>query len=247
MRVSFFSQLNTRGFLVVVLLTVVAFSILVNLGLWQLSRAEEKKAIEHKVSLRASQQRINLAQLTAQELVSPTGIRVEFYATPIKDKYLLLDNQNYQGEVGYIAMQLVKAESGEHVLLERGFIVAPPTRAELPTVDWLDQLTKVEGRLYRKSPNPLSQELYLESGVPSRIQNLNFSQLEQQWQLKLARYVVQPQSENWPYPQPWQPVSMKSEKHQGYAVQWFSMAAALLLLSGFILIRMFKQGEQNDQ
>ncbi|KOO13861.1 cytochrome oxidase biogenesis protein Surf1 facilitates heme A insertion [Vibrio xuii] len=244
MRSSFFAQLNTRRVWVVVLLTVVAFSILVNLGLWQLSRAEEKRAIEQQVSQRDSQQWISLGQISAEQLAIPTGVKVEFQALPVKDRYLLLDNQNYQGEVGYIALQLVKAESGEWVLLERGFIRAPRLRTQLPEVDWLVEPMTVQGRLYRKSPNPLSQDLYLESGIPSRIQNLNYAQLEKSWGIELARYVVQPQADSWPYPQPWQPVAMKSEKHHGYAVQWFSMAAALLLLSSIILIRLFKQGAQ---
>lgn len=223
---------------------MVAFSILVNLGLWQLSRAEEKKAIEQRVSQRESQQWISLEQISDEQLEIPTGVKVEFQALPVKDRYLLLDNQNFQGEVGYIALQLVKVESGEWVLLERGFIRAPKLRTQLPEVDWLVEPLKVQGRLYRKSPNPLSHDLYLESGVPSRIQNLNFDQLEKAWDIELARYVVQPKADNWPYPQPWQPVAMKSEKHHGYAVQWFSMAAALLLLSSIILIRLFKQGAQ---
>ncbi|TFH90315.1 SURF1 family protein [Vibrio ouci] len=244
MRSSFFAQLNTRRFWIVVLLTVVAFSILVNLGLWQLSRAEEKREIEQQVSQRDSQQWISLGQISADQLAIPTGVKVEFQALPVKDRYLLLDNQNYQSEVGYIALQLVKAQSGESVLLERGFIRAPKLRTQLPEVNWLVEPMKVQGRLYRKSPNPLSQDLYLESGVPSRIQNLNYAQLEKSWGIELARYVVQPQVDNWPYPQPWQPVAMKSEKHHGYAVQWFSMAAALLLLSSIILIRLFKQGAQ---
>ncbi|EEX94594.1 hypothetical protein VIOR3934_20496 [Vibrio orientalis CIP 102891 = ATCC 33934] len=244
MRSSFFAQLNTRRVWIVVLLTVVAFSILVNLGLWQLSRAEEKKAIEQQVSQRESQQWISLEQISAVQLAIPTGVKVEFQALPVKDRYLLLDNQSYQGEVGYIALQLVKAEGGEWVLLERGFIRAPKLRTQLPEVDWLVEPMTVQGRLYRKLPNPLSHDLYLESGVPSRIQNLNFDQLEKAWDIELARYVVQPKADNWPYPQPWQPVAMKSEKHHGYAVQWFSMAAALLLLSSIILIRLFKQGAQ---
>lgn len=223
---------------------MVAFSILVNLGLWQLSRAEEKRAIEQQVNQRDSQQWISLGQISADQLAIPTGVKVEFEALPVKDRYLLLDNQNYQGEVGYIALQLVKAQSGEWVLLERGFIRAPKLRTQLPEVNWLVEPMKVQGRLYRKSSNPLSYDLYLESGVPSRIQNLNYAELEKSWGIELARYVVQPQVDNWPYPQPWQPVAMKSEKHHGYAVQWFSMAAALLLLSSIILIRQFKQGAQ---
>ncbi|WP_255199294.1 SURF1 family protein [Vibrio sp. JPW-9-11-11] len=236
----------TLRFVGACLLTVVAFLLLINLGLWQLSRADEKTAIEQRVSDRENLHPLALSELKHDQLTQPTGLRVRFSATPIEGKYLLLDNQNFAGEVGYLALQLMRTEANLWVLLERGFVVAPSTRAQLPTVKWLKEPLKGVGRIYRKSLNPLSQDLFIERGEIGRIQNLNIAQLEREWQIDIEPYVIQPLYSDWPYPQPWQPVSMNAEKHLGYAFQWFSMAFALAVLSLFLLVRTLKQGASHD-
>ncbi|KJY84690.1 cytochrome oxidase biogenesis protein Surf1 facilitates heme A insertion [Vibrio galatheae] len=243
---SFFSPMKTIRFVVVCLITVVAFSILINLGLWQLSRSEEKKDIEQSVIERSQLTPLRLSQLTADRLSNPTGFLVRLEVAPIKDRYLLLDNQNFNGKVGYLALQLMENEDQQRVLVERGFVPALSVRDTLPQVDWLSEPMSLEGRLYRKSVNPLSHDLHLEPGAIGRIQNLNFAQLEQQWGVDIEPFIVQPIVKSWPYSQPWQPVSMNSEKHLGYAVQWFSMAAVLALISLMLLIRTLKQGGRDD-
>ncbi len=243
---SFFAPLKTTRFVVVCLITVVAFSILINLGLWQLSRAEEKSEIEQKVTQRAQMSPVGLSELTQEQISNPTGVKVVLSATPVTDRYLLLDNQSVDGKVGYLALQLVKTQSGQHLLLERGFVEAPGLRSQLPQVNWLNSELALEGRLYRKSSNPLSKDLHLEQGTMSRIQNLNFAQLEQHWQIEIEPFVAQPLVEPWPYIQPWQPVSMNPDKHLGYAVQWFSMASVLALLSVGLLVKALKQGVKDE-
>ncbi len=238
-------KITTGRFLTVCLLTVVVFSILVKLGFWQLARAQEKRAIESEIAQRANRSAVSLGALTELEVVQPTGIRVTLSATPVTKRYLLLDNQSHQGEVGYLALQLTKTSSDQFILLERGFVVAPNTRDVLPKVDWLQQPFTVEGRLYKRSANPLSHDLYMESGVPNRIQNLNITQLKEAWQVEIEPYVLQPdvkasQMANWQYAQPWQPVSLSPDKHTGYAVQWFSMAGVLVLINIVLLMRIVR-------
>ncbi|MCZ4293475.1 SURF1 family protein [Vibrio sinaloensis] len=246
MRRSFVSHIRIGRFVVGFVLTVVVFSILVNLGFWQLSRAAEKTEIEQQVTQRQHLAAISLDQLSDEMRNEPIGLKVHFQAQPMKDKLLLLDNQHHQGKVGYLALQLVESAGGKRVIVERGFVPAPRLRDELPEVDWLELPLNIEGRLYRKSVNPLSHELLIESGPISRIQNLNFAELETFWKVKIEPYVVQPISESWPYPQPWQPVSMNAQKHWGYAVQWFSMAGVLAIISGLVLIRIMRQGASHD-
>ena len=226
-------------------ITLVAFYALVNLGLWQLSRADEKRDILQRVETQTKSTAVALGDLTKQKLEQPTGVQVSFIAAPLDNHYLLLDNQNYQGSVGYLALQLVRDTEGRFVLVERGFISAPSDRRVLPEVEWLTKEQEVFGRLYRKSTNPLSEDLHFEQGVPARIQNLNIGQLEEEWQSilqgnRIENYVIQPLQESWPYPQPWQPVSMSPAKHTGYAVQWFAMATALLILTSLLWRKGYK-------
>lgn len=243
---SSFALLKSTKFIVACVVTVVAFSILINLGLWQLSRADEKSQIEQKVTQREQLASIRLSELTAEQVNNPTGVRVSIKATPVKGRYLLLDNQSVDGEVGYLALQLIKTQTGNSLLLERGFVPSSLYRSELPKVDWLSEPFAFTGRLYNRSMNPLSQELHMEQGEVSRIQNLNFSQLREAWRIDLVPYVVQPIMDSWPYVQPWRPISMKPEKHLGYAVQWFSMAAVLALLAIGLLVRACFHGGRDE-
>ncbi|WP_394143252.1 SURF1 family protein [Vibrio atypicus] len=228
------------------LLTVVVFSILINLGLWQLSRGHEKVLLEQSLSEREFSANIELAELDVNQYRYLTGLRATAELEPIPGKYLLLDNQTYQGKVGYLALQLMRIDSEQSVLFEVGFVEAEKQRNQLPNVIWLDKPERYEVRVYRRSANPLSNELHLEAGKVGRIQNLNITELEAVWQQSIAPYVVQPQLEDWRYPQPWQPIPLSSEKHYGYALQWFSMALALLLLSCWVLWRALRKGDSNE-
>lgn len=237
---------HTVSFWLCLLLTVGAFSVLVKLGFWQLSRADEKQAMEAQLLARSQQPAISFQQLAQQRNTSLTGVKVRATLRPVADKYVLLDNQTYQGDVGYLAYQLVQSKEGIYFLLERGFVPAADTRNQLPEVVWLAQSSPLTGRLYQRLENPLSHQLYLEPGIPHRIQNLNFAELGHFWGVDLAPFAFQPVQTEWPYPQPWKPVPLGSQKHLGYAFQWFSMAFALFVLSLWLLIRACKQGEKNE-
>ncbi|MCY9804210.1 SURF1 family protein [Vibrio scophthalmi] len=221
------------SFWLALILTVVAISILVNLGLWQLNRAEQKQAIQQELDSKQRQTLLPLDDVQPSQESYLTGQRVDVLATPIHGKYLLLDNQVFEGNVGYLAIQLMKTAQGRYVLLERGFIPAGVNRSILPEVNWLDERYQGEGRLYVRSNNPLSDALMAEDTWPVRIQNLNIAALSRLWQYPIERFVVQPQSidQEWDYPQPWNPLPMSAGKHIGYAVQWFAMAVALAILA----------------
>lgn len=223
-------------------LTLVAISILVNLGFWQLSRAEQKQLIQNQLEINSRQdwQPLNAFINRDTDGKQITGLRVVADLTPIEGRYVLLDNQVFDGGVGYLALQLMKTEFGQYVLLERGFVAGTSSRSQLPSVEWLTEEYQGRGRLYVRSSNPLSDALMLERTTPARIQNLNIDQLGDAWQLPLEHFVFQPQQGGWNYPQPWRPVPMNEQKHIGYAVQWFAMAMALTVLGAIWLRKVLR-------
>lgn len=233
---SFGGVVKQPFFWLALILTLVAISILVNLGLWQLNRAEQKQLIQSQLDINERQQWQELSHIVTDTTRNLTGVKVTTTLSPIAERYLLLDNQVFEGEVGYLALQLMQTTQGQYVLLERGFVSGTRSRADLPNVKWLREPYKGEGRLYQRSNNPLSDGLMLEKTDPVRIQNLNIDQLAEFWQISIQGFVFQPQQEEWPYSQPWRPVPMSEQKHIGYAVQWFSMAIALAVL-GIIWLR----------
>jgi cytochrome oxidase assembly protein ShyY1 len=234
--------------IVLVCLTVLVFSILVKLGFWQLNRAEEKQAWQQELNTRQASAPLSFRQLMHFPHDTPlTGYRLEVEVSPIDTRIILLDNQIYQGIVGYLAYQVVRVKPQAPLLLvELGFIAGTIDRRILPQVPPMTKAQTLNGKLYQKSANPLSEHLLAEPGNPLRIQNLNLIELGQQLGQELAPAVLQPDKlASHTLPRPWQPIPLSAQKHQGYALQWFSMAGAFLLLMLYLLIIKRKKLHQN--
>ncbi|MCR9963451.1 SURF1 family protein [Vibrio antiquarius] len=233
----------SKRFWVAVGLTVVVFSLLVKLGFWQLERGQEKQALEQAILARADSAYQALGEVLEENdwrEGSILGKKVEANVVPQAFPVILLDNQTHQGNVGYLAFQIVSMsdESGTYALLELGFVEGIADRSILPTVTTLEVSTFISGRLYRKSANPLSSELMPEVGDAIRVQNLNIVQLNQLLNIELMPAVLQPDNlKNWPYDFPWNPLPLNSAKHFGYSIQWFSMAGVFLLLTLIVFVR----------
>ncbi|TRN24771.1 SURF1 family protein [Vibrio furnissii] len=227
-------------------LTVVVFALLVKLGFWQLARGEEKLHLETRLAARAQMAPLSLATaLERYPMAELTGLRVTVTFDPHTDATFLLDNQTFDGKVGYLAYQLAKQQDGHWMLIERGFVPAGNDRRVLPQVDWLTEPQTLTGRLYARSTNPFSDALGLEAGNPHRIQNLNVEALSQWLGTPILPVAFQPQQANWPYPQPWQPLAMSAQKHFGYALQWFTMAAVLAVIVLVIGVRVWRAGRHS--
>ena len=233
----------SKRFWVAVGLTVVVFSLLVKLGFWQLERGQEKQALEQAILARADSAYQALGELLEENdwrEGSILGKKVEANVVPQAFPVILLDNQTHQGNVGYLAFQIVSMsdESGTYALLELGFVEGIADRSILPTVTTLEVSSFITGRLYRKFANPLSSELMPEVGDAIRVQNLNIAQLNQLLNIELMPAVLQPDNlKNWPYDFPWNPLPLNSAKHFGYSIQWFSMAGVFLLLTLIVFVR----------
>ena len=264
-------KFRSKGFWIAVVLTVVSVGILIKLGLWQLERGNEKLRYEQQLSERAQQSPRSLdavisewkeSRIQAQgasEQPSLNGLKVDVDLEMPSGLVVLLDNQINQGTVGYVIYMLGKVRledennslvAEKQLLIDLGFVAASNDRRELPQLGSITVPSKMSGRLYTRSVNPLSHELGLENTTPNRIQNLNIAALSQYTGQEVLPFVFQPQSlGSWPYELLWRPTAMKSEKHFGYSFQWFVMAAVLLflmLLIGYRYLKATPITENND-
>lgn len=228
---------------------MVVFTILVKLGLWQLDRAEDKSQQLVQMEARQTLAPLNIQQMQqALTLGSVTGYSLHVEAMADNNTIWLLDNQVYQGQVGYLAFQLLRVEAAKTwIFVELGFIAAPLRRDELPKVNPLRGPYTLAGRVYQKHINPMSSALMLETGTVEsshiRFQNLNLTALAQTLGHPILPFVLQPNALANSLPQPWQPFPLSAQKHWGYAFQWFSMAAVfagLMLWQGFKYLRRAK-------
>lgn len=250
--------------IVLLLLTVVVFGAMVKLGFWQLDRGQQKQQIEQQLQQWQQAQPVDIATALSQSQ-DITGKKIAVTVSPIMNGSISVstvywDNQTWQGKVGYLVFQPVqmldsRLETASTIaLLELGFVAVGAEREQLPQVASVVQEQRIEGRLYRRQDNPMSEGLMLEE-MPSssaiRIQNLALESLAQHWQRAMLPYVIQPLSDlklndnkggqvSEQLPHPWTPVPLSAQRHYGYAVQWFSMALVLLMLVVRFVFRSYR-------
>lgn len=219
----------------ITLATAVLFPLLISLGFWQLERAGEKQQLEAEWSQRQSAAPAALSTLRdrdADELVY-RGVRLrgEF----LEGSYLLLDNRVRQGRFGYEVVGVMALEDGGLALVNRGWLAGDPARRELPDVAWPAGTVTLSGHLYRSPGEPyLLGEQDFSGDWPLVVQALDIDAIAARLRAEYAAELF-PLEVRMAAAQPgalltdWQVVNASPAKHRAYAVQWFSMAAVLLL------------------
>lgn len=226
----------------ITLFTVVMVPLMVGLGLWQLQRAQEKAELSAAFEARQHQAPAQLPALWDSPAKSLAYLPVQLAGSFLPDKYFLLDNQVQHGKVGYEVLAILQlADASGSVLVNRGWIAGDTARRALPAVPLVTGTVTITGHVYVAPGTPfLLAEQQLDNTWPKLIQAVEMD--------KLGPVVAaaQPVGKVFPYPiridagEPgalavaWQVVNMSPQVHRGYAVQWFAMAAVLLV---FFLLR----------
>ncbi len=244
--------------LLLCVITVVVFSTLVKLGFWQLERGNSKQQAEAMLAQRELAQPVALTTLqlnyTYLDRDAFYGLQVSAEVKPTNLPTVLLDNQTHEGKVGYLVLQPMLVASSEHsndnsvVLIDLGFVEGSARRSELPEFQTLTTAQTLQGKLYLKSSNQLSEQAHLELMVTDsgkdalRVQSINPQLLSRTWDVPVAEILWQPSSlQSWPQPMVWKPFPLASAKHFGYSVQWFAMALVFLSLMIGIAFKYIKR------
>lgn len=207
--------------------------VLLWLGFWQLDRAEQKRAWLTKLESALQRETIDLnAAQPAYETL--THRRVVAHGRYDPAHQLLLDNQVRDKQPGYLVLTPLRlASSDVAVLVDRGWVPLSPDRSQLPEITVTAEPLAVRGVIDRGPSIGLKLGIATaESGWPLRLQYLDFTLLNQRLPYRLLPYLVrlapdQPQG----YRRDWQPVTeMGPATHIGYAVQWFGLALALVVI-----------------
>jgi surfeit locus 1 family protein len=215
------------------LLTLAGAALFVSLGVWQLSRAEQKRAL--------------LAQASAGEATTvaaaPDALTTlpRYQRVSVRGKYdgqhqILLDNMySTQGRPGYrVLTPLQLEESGVWVLVDRGWAAPGATRAQLPAVDVAETARTVVGRL-DELPQPgmrMGDQSEVGQGWPRVLHYPTHAQLERVLERPVApRIVTLAEDQPDGYERASRPLQhVDPSRHVGYAVQWFAFALAAVVL-----------------
>lgn len=208
------------------LITIGIGGTLLALGEWQLSRYQAASVRQNQFE---SQQAIR--PLTSSVAAVNEGEWFSIAGELLLEHSLLLDNQTYQGQVGYRwLVPCVVPTSDLRVLVDLGFI-AHQDRSRLPTLPKIPRHQEVIGQLYLAHSNPFNDHLHAEEGYPKRIQALELEQLSQDLGFSVADYVLRVKFiQGTTIQSNWKPVAMSPQKHLGYAVQWFCMSIVFVAM-----------------
>ena len=218
---------------IVVAFTLLVFSGLIKLGLWQSDRADEKEVRLAKISHLSTQDSISLEQINvlANSGENVNDLPVFASGTFDADKFFLLDNQTNKGRLGYRVLQLAQTNYGI-VLVNMGWVQGSIDRNILPKVATVSGNHRFSGniRLIEKGI-ALTDEKYQKEKWPLRVQLIELDKISQLIGQKMLPFVVYlDKKETLGFEKNWQPIVMPPEKHRAYAFQWFGLATAWIIL-----------------
>ena len=226
-------------FLYLCLLTV-----LINLGFWQLQRAEQKQiALNHqKESLKAEVVRLS----SSSEVYDVESIRYKMVNTQgyyDTQHQFLIDNQIRGGKAGYFVLTpLLLKDEKKAVLINRGWLPINQDRTVLPELTVKVDLRDIEGRV-NSFPSVGIKLKGAETPTdtwPSVVQVVDSDILAKKLGYPLFDFQIE-LNKNVPdgFVREWQTTRiMLPEQHQAYALQWFALAITLTV--GFIILSMKK-------
>lgn len=194
---------------------------LLALGIWQLERADEKRAL--------------LAEFSTARAVAPVAfdaalpryarVRVAGRWDP---RQFLLDAQVERGQAGYRIFTPLALVDGSRLIVDRGWVAAAADRATLPDIAIAEAEVELEGLLdefpqpgVRTGSSPDAAEGWPRVVLYPTAETLTAA-LGVAVQSKLLRLDAEAAGAG--------ALGFPPERHLGYAVTWFALAATLLVL-----------------
>ncbi len=143
---------------------------------------------------------------------------------------LLLDNKLRRGRPGYEVVTPLKLASSEvHVLVNRGWVEAPPRREVLPAVVTPPGEIRIEGLGFQRFSRAFKVDAHPSGPVR---QYVDIGEFVAETGLALKSVVIEQHSDagdgllrEWPKP------DLGIEKHEMYSLQWYSLAALAVILA----------------
>jgi surfeit locus 1 family protein len=217
-------------------LTVFGAAFFCWLGSWQLGRAEQKEELLAQYEAGQKTQ-IAISSENADKLTRYQRVSVAGRYDPAHQ--ILLDNMpSHAGRPGFRVLTPMQSSAG-WLLVDRGWLPLGATRAELPNVSVPADDRNITGTmdsLPRAGITLESAPVPAETPWPRVLSFPTQADLEQQLGHKLIPGVLlldpsQPDG----YERVWEAhLGFRPERHIGYAVQWFALAAVAVII--FILL-----------
>jgi surfeit locus 1 family protein len=217
-----------------ILINLLVLALLLGLSFWQWQRATEKTQTLARIAKWQQQGAVDIARLLAINATGRDAVQMDFTGRWLAPMVWLVDNKMVNGRIGYdvvIAVEDVSASEGSSALLVNlGWVAAPLQRDFLPTVNIPTEL-RVQGIFRTRITGVLLGTNIENKGVwPMRIQQVDVESLSAHLNRPLISGLTY-QEKNSPFLIHYRPVILPPERHKAYALQWFLLAIAVVVIA----------------
>jgi len=238
----FLSRLTTRTGVISTVAALLVGMAFFKLGLWQLSRADEKTAIVQRH--RAATELPPLESLDGSDSEAVLYRRVKLDGWFDLEHQFLLDNRTLGGQAGFEVITPFYLANEEYLLVNRGWIGHNGDRRVQLLQDKSSAETSPEllqGILVTPSRGVQLGDSVPDSGVtdwPVIVQFIDYetiaAKLDKIPVLDAVIIAAEGQTGNYTYN--WKPIGSGAQIHLGYAFQWFAMLFALVALYLYLMV-----------
>jgi len=214
-------------------ITIALFTLTAGLGAWQLRRAGEKRELFASYDTAQHwQEPVSISEDMALDY--PLFTPLQAHGSFDDAHQILLDAMQFEGRNGYLVLTPMRRSDGPALLVNRGWLAADADRKRLPDLSVGSDYRSVKGLLAQLPRPALRLERELEQGSapwPRVALYPDREQIESMLGYPVLDFILlQSPDEPDGYLRQWRPQIMPPERHLGYAVQWFGLALALLVI-----------------
>lgn len=219
------------------LLVLAGIVTMINLGLWQLDRLDERQAFNATIEARYDQPPLPLDELVPADATPEALDTVEWRPVTLSGTYLpeesfTVVNRSQSGRAGRNVAVPLQLDDGRVVIVNRGFV---PLTEDLPQVPATE--VEVVGRLRSSQERGLGQLSDPADGDLFEVQRIDIDRLAPQLPGEVVPMYVDLVESSPPEPVPFPETVAAPElgegSHLSYAVQWFIFSIAVAV--GWVL------------
>lgn len=231
--------LQVRVHWLIALCVFLVITTLVNLGLWQLGRAAEKRSMQDAMQARQLEPPVSLPGLppsavavSAEQQQQLENLSVTLSGSYWNEASFLVAFQFLQGAPGFELVTPFTLSSGQHVLVSRGWI--SPGNAGQPAIPAVTGPQTLVGQLHVPlAPAGGAAVTQVEGDAwPLRFRRLDIARAAQVLDQPLRPYVVR-LAEGQPgvMARHWPALTVSTRSNIQYALQWFGMALGVAVIT----------------
>jgi len=199
------------------------------LGQWQLERKQQK---EELLELYANAPQFEYPQVDGLNL---PYARVQLTGQYDRNWQLLVDNKVFNGRAGVHVLTLFHPTFGKPVLVNRGWLPLGPDRSILPDVPTPENRTQISGMLVNPSEDGVrigEPQKLAGLAMPMLVTYLSMSEVSSALDGKVSQQLLQLDARDTSGFQDrgWKPTVMMPAQHGAYALQWFSLSLAIVVI-----------------